>query len=156
MTLLTCTPYMINSHRLLVTGERTKLLADAKQELAALKKKQKRLLYLVIAAGMLVLLGILAIFWRRIRKRIITHHSYTISIPNAENDIYNLFYKKSNNLVCEGNTPIVLQLNSAKNLNRADIKGGKYVLKGKKQQYLLWIDKINQANFSYKINNKGD
>lgn len=156
VTLLTCTPYMINSHRLLVTGERTKLPADAKQELAALKKKQKRLLYLVIAAGILVLLGILAIFWRRIRKRIITHHFYTISIPNAENDIYNLFYKKSNNLVCEGDIPIVLQLNSARNLNRADIKGGKYVLKGKKQQYLLWIDKINQANFSYKINNKGD
>lgn len=33
VTLLTCTPYMINSHRLLVIGERTEIPAEAQEEL---------------------------------------------------------------------------------------------------------------------------
>jgi len=37
LTLLTCTPYMVNSHRLLVTGERTELPSDELEELRNIK-----------------------------------------------------------------------------------------------------------------------
>ena len=154
VTLLTCTPYMVNSHRLLVTGERTKLPAKAKQELADLKQKQKWLLFLVIALGILALLGILYLFWRRIKKRIIAHHCYTISIFNAENNNYKLCYKKSNKPVLKGGKPVVLQPDAEALIEKVDVIGNKYLLIGKEQQYFLWIDKINQTNFSYKINNK--
>lgn len=156
VTLLTCTPYMINSHRLLVTGERTKLPADAKQKLAALKQKQRLLVFLVVAAGMIAVSVILYLFWRRIKNRIIAHHYYKISINNAMNDIYKLCYKKSNNPLYLAEQPIILHPNSDGVINGVNIKGGKYVLKGEKQQYLLWIDKINQTNFSYIIKNKSN
>lgn len=153
VTLLTCTPYMVNSHRLLVTGERTKLPNQAKQELAGLKQKQKWLLLVVVIAGIIVLLAILYLFWRRIKRRIIAHHYYDVSIDNAKNDNYKLYYKKRNKLVLENKEPVILQSNSESMLIKPGLRGGKYVLKGENQQYLLWIDKINQADFSYKINN---
>lgn len=37
LTLLTCTPYMINSHRLLVIGERTELPSEEQEELTNIK-----------------------------------------------------------------------------------------------------------------------
>ncbi|GAA2947731.1 hypothetical protein GCM10019994_39290 [Enterococcus raffinosus] len=74
-------------------------------------------------------------------------------IPTFEDDEYKLFYKKSNNPVFVNKSPIVLVPNTESNLFKSDIKGGEYILKGEKQQYYLWINKINQAEFSYKINN---
>ncbi|MGM0165504.1 sortase A [Enterococcus sp. AZ135] len=153
VTLLTCTPYMINSHRLLVTGERTELPAKAKQELDALKKKQKWLLFLVIALGVIALAGIVYLFWRRIKKQIIRNHRYTILIPDIPNGRYKLCYRKSNKPVLENKNPIILQPNAESTLTKHDLRGGKYVLKGEKQHYFLWIDQINQVDFSYKINN---
>ncbi|MDT2659328.1 class C sortase [Enterococcus hulanensis] len=150
VTLLTCTPYMINSHRLLVTGERTDVPAKAKQELDALKKKQKWLLFLVVILGLLMLAGILYLFWRRIKKQIISHHRYNILIRVRDTQDYKLYYKKSNKPVLEEKKPIILRSDADSMLVKYNIRGGKYVLKGENQQYFLWIDKIKQANFSYK------
>ena len=153
VTLLTCTPYMINSHRLLVTGERTKLPAKAQQQLKGLKKKQRRRLFLVFAAGCILLLGIGYLFWRHIKRQIIRHRNYAILIPKIEDDEYKLLYKKSNNPVFVNKSPIVLVPNAESSLFKSGLSGGEYVLKGEKQQYYLWINKINQVDFSYKINN---
>ena len=150
VTLLTCTPYMVNSHRLLVTGERTKVPDKAEQELTALKKKQKWLLFVVIALGLLLLVGIIYLFWRRIKKQIISHRSYNILMHGMQKDEYKLYYKKSNNPVLVKKEPIVLRPDGELKLIRYDVRGGNYVLKGENDQYFLWIDKINQANFSYK------
>lgn len=150
VTLLTCTPYMINSHRLLVTGERTKLPAKAKQELDTLNKNQEWLLYLVIAVGMSLFIGISYLLWRRIKNLIIEQHRYNIVIREVENDRYELRYKKSNKPVMENNEPVLLYPNAESVLNKHELRGGRYVLKGENYQYLLWIDKIHQVDFSYK------
>lgn len=49
MTLLTCTPYMINTHRLLVTGHRVPYTEDeAKKEISSVKKSQQKDYYLLL------------------------------------------------------------------------------------------------------------
>lgn len=68
--------------------------------------------------------------------------------------IINCVIKKSNKPVLKGGKPVVLQPDAEALIEKVDVIGNKYLLIGKEQQYFLWIDKINQTNFSYKINNK--
>ena len=71
-TLVTCTPYGINTHRLLIRGERTENLTEEEQkELKETKEKEDRTLERLLESGALVLV-ILAvtgiIIWRVRRK----------------------------------------------------------------------------------------
>lgn len=70
VTLITCTPYGVNSHRLLVTGERVELTQEESQQIL----EQSRLPWqwwmtvAVVMAGLALLLP-LFILWRNRRKR---------------------------------------------------------------------------------------
>lgn len=66
VTLLTCTPYGINSHRLLVRGERTEYVEEKKESTPVKVVQPKR--YLVIASGALVLLLLIIWIFRKRRK----------------------------------------------------------------------------------------
>lgn len=57
MTLLTCTPYMINSHRLLVRGHRVPYVPEVKEEIERAKFNYKSLIVpgLVLAVVMLII-----------------------------------------------------------------------------------------------------
>lgn len=66
VTLLTCTPYMINSHRLLVRGHR--IPYDEKVE-EKLKKEANQAYLLYIAAVVAILLLLLLILWLIFRRR---------------------------------------------------------------------------------------
>lgn len=72
VTLLTCTPYMINSHRLLVRGERVPYPAKKAKSLEAAAKRQH--VYQLILIGILilllvVLLGLLLKHYMRVRRK---------------------------------------------------------------------------------------
>lgn len=55
MTLLTCTPYMINTHRLLVTGHRVPYTEDeANKEISSVKKSQQKDYYLLLLIILIV------------------------------------------------------------------------------------------------------
>lgn len=68
MTLLTCTPYMINSHRLLVRGHRIPYVPEEKEEA---EDKAKFNYKDLIVPGFVILLLIIIIFIyiRRRRRR---------------------------------------------------------------------------------------
>ncbi|MDD6563551.1 MAG: class C sortase [Clostridiales bacterium] len=74
VTLLTCTPYGINTHRLLVRGERTKYIPEVEEDqVVNAKKKHNKmvLLYAIgIIAAVLVMLIIYFIRKRRIKKKL--------------------------------------------------------------------------------------
>ncbi len=74
VTLLTCTPYGINTHRLLVRGERTKYIPEVEEDqvVNAQKKHNKMvLLYAIgIIAAILVMLIIYFIRKRQIKKKL--------------------------------------------------------------------------------------
>ena len=68
MTLLTCTPYMINTHRLLVTGHRVPYAEDeAKEEISSVKKSQQKDYYLLL----LIILIVFTFFIWWLRNRVL-------------------------------------------------------------------------------------
>ena len=71
-TLVTCTPYGINSHRLLIRGERTKTITkEERKKLEETKKEEDRTLERLLESGALVMAILLAtalIIWR-VRRR---------------------------------------------------------------------------------------
>ena len=68
MTLLTCTPYMINTHRLLVTGHRVPYTEDeAKKEISSVKKSQQKDYYLLL----LIILIVFTFFIWWLRNRVL-------------------------------------------------------------------------------------
>lgn len=74
VTLLTCTPYMVNTHRLLVTGHRVAYTPEIKEQVAS-GNQQRTIQALLILVGCLLLLvaliGLLVrtVWWYRLRKR---------------------------------------------------------------------------------------
>ncbi|HEP1793551.1 TPA: class C sortase [Streptococcus suis] len=58
VTLLTCTPYMINSHRLLVTGHRVEYIQEVAEEQAIQGRNDTRFVLIISVCGILVVIGI--------------------------------------------------------------------------------------------------
>lgn len=67
VTLLTCTPYMINSHRLLVIGERTEIPIEVQEELTNISLFEK-LLSLMSEYKWLVILLVVFIIYQLFKK----------------------------------------------------------------------------------------
>lgn len=68
MTLLTCTPYMINSHRLLVRGHRVPYVPEVKEEIERAKFNYKSLIVPGIILAVVMLIIFLYIRHRRRRR----------------------------------------------------------------------------------------
>ena len=68
MTLLTCTPYMINSHRLLVRGHRVPYVTEVKEEIERAKFNYKSLIVPGIVLAVVMVIIFLYIRHRRRRR----------------------------------------------------------------------------------------
>ena len=69
-TLITCTPYGVNTHRLLVTGERVPMDEEAvAAEAAQVKGSVMKPWMIAVLASVVVILGIACVIWLRSRKR---------------------------------------------------------------------------------------
>lgn len=69
-TLITCTPYGVNTHRLLVTGERVPMdEAAVAAEAAQVKGSVMKPWMIAVLASVVVILGIAGVIWLRSRKR---------------------------------------------------------------------------------------
>lgn len=72
VTLVTCTPYGINTHRLLVRGERTEYIPQVEElQIAETKKKQTRTMLLYVCGMILAILVILLVYMikRKLKKK---------------------------------------------------------------------------------------
>lgn len=69
LTLLTCTPYMVNSHRLLVVGERTEVPAEMQEELTDISWWQHLLSLLNEYKWILLVLVIIVLYYLFTRKK---------------------------------------------------------------------------------------
>ena len=68
-TLITCTPYGINTHRLLVTGERVPMDDAVAAQAAQVKGSVMKPWMIAVLASVAVILAIAAVIWLRSRKR---------------------------------------------------------------------------------------
>lgn len=74
VTLLTCTPYMINSHRLLVTGKRVPYEKEsAKTQIEKLTKHHQLRIWYFVCGGLILLILTIIFCWRQITGRRLRH-----------------------------------------------------------------------------------
>ena len=162
VTLLTCTPYMINTHRLLVTGKQIPYVPDKNdQDIATISRWESyHLLFLILAILMIVFItGSVLYIW--IKRKMIANRSYSINLQ--------LLNKKHKPLLHETitltpkskkNKPITLTSNTLGNLSKSGIPGGRYELNittGKyknAQPVQLKVKKIKGTHFSVSNRNK--
>ncbi|HFI0467712.1 TPA: class C sortase [Streptococcus suis] len=69
VTLLTCTPYMVNTHRLLVRGHRIPYVEEEHRKATDQAEKRILIRYLLYALGMLVAIGLIFVLTRRKRRK---------------------------------------------------------------------------------------
>ncbi|WP_099810109.1 class C sortase [Streptococcus suis] len=69
VTLLTCTPYMVNTHRLLVRGHRIPYVEEEHRKATDQAEKRILIRYLLYALGMLVAIGLIFVLTKRKRRK---------------------------------------------------------------------------------------
>ena len=80
VTLITCTPYMINSHRLLVTGVRVPYTEQIKKELAQSSHHQLIIRLIMIIGFLLFCLVMIWLLYRVIHGYLLSKQSITLAI----------------------------------------------------------------------------
>lgn len=78
VTLLTCTPYAINSHRLLVRGHRVPFTEKMEKEIKQVDKNKKRNFILMVVGGLLGVCLLLSIIRQIIRLGMLGRRKYAL------------------------------------------------------------------------------
>lgn len=149
VTLLTCTPYMINTHRLLATGRRVEYLPiDIEQQIDAVNVYHSNRVFINIFAlgGFLVLVGLWTFY--KYRLFIVSKEQYPLSftqndkcVEGQEYILRTLIGRKVNNQVAKAN--------SNGHVDFGYVDGGNYYIAKKeslKSRFSL-VAKINKGRF---------
>lgn len=139
VTLLTCTPYMINSHRLLVRGHRIPYQPETMaKELVAVKKWQQLLFWLLAAIGVfifcfLVWLGYRLWFMHQISRRTyqLEFQLFDLMKHPRSGRTFGIYANNGKKPVTLNQEPITGVTDNEGKLLIPDLPGGKYFLKSK-------------------------
>mgnify|MGYP004469089235 CR=1 FL=1 len=77
-TLMTCTPYMVNTHRLLITGYRVPYTQKIAKSVAQSESGEKWQQLAIVAAALVALLGVLGLLGRWIHTLLLRRCSYDL------------------------------------------------------------------------------
>lgn len=86
VSLLTCTPYMVNSHRLIVTGKRVPLTKEMTQVAEKSEKTQKLKEWGVFLGSGVLLLLVVYLFFRWIRQWLLAKRQYDLIFYVKDNE----------------------------------------------------------------------
>lgn len=135
-TLITCTPYMINSHRLLVTGHRvpyTKKLEKAVEK-GNTAREQKNVL--IIAGTILLVLLMLYLLYRAVKAFILKRRRFDLTFVREDDTgekiataHYILFNKKGKAPVIRNGDTLKATANADGMVTFQDLPGAMYTLK---------------------------
>lgn len=127
VTLLTCTPYMVNSHRLLVTGFRVPYKEEMAKEV---KKTQDYHLWRLIgmsAAAVITAILILYWIWRKIVLVRAAKRTYDLSFSVSSSEVPTTFQLLEHNKpVLQNGQPVIAKVDAQGNVIFAGIPGGIY------------------------------
>lgn len=169
VTLLTCTPYSINSHRLLVRGHRVPFVEDMQNELdkASWWKRLKQ--YLLIGGCVLAVVGVFYLIYRIIKVGTIAKRKYNLEfyVWNSEtmrpvSDVSFEVWNTQNTapLIRKGRSYRVRSDQQGR-VRFEGLPGDKYVVKQWRQGKVKGVMKskvkrMNAKNFSFKLVTKKD
>jgi sortase A len=139
VSLITCTPYALNTHRLIVTGERVPFKPTMIDDIAKMKNRQNLKNYAWMAAPVLAALAVVAYLTRLVivlRRRSGSYRlifrllNETGVALDCRDVVYQLYLKNGKRVAKWGEDPIQLTQNADGVFTFAEVlPGGDYVLK---------------------------
>lgn len=163
LTLVTCTPYMINTHRLLVRGERTEINYQAvekvKKEIDR-KNKMSLVFYgLIILAliGLVIYVGYRQFIHYQILKR---HYRLSFTLLNTNEPVgkmaFTLVDKSKRHPIMKSGKEVTVVSNNQGKISLPRLRGGRYwlVLQGETDKPLsikCWIKNYNSRKFEVQL-----
>lgn len=160
ITLMTCTPYMINSHRLLVRGHRVPYVpAKMAKSIEVNSHYQwwRSIIFITLAVSLGVGLIFLIIYW--IRRWQISNRQYDLHLecrrgnqPFAQQQL-TLFTANSKHKVQRDGQPVTMTTDENGRVTFAQLKGGRYQLHSEDGQLTvkLFVKKVKHQYFSLKV-----
>lgn len=158
VTLLTCTPYMINTHRLLVRGHRIPYVPEMKKELADSDNKRTWEQVLILATAVLAALLLVALIVNWLRSVLIHRRRYQLRFQlvdqtgqGVSQKEFGVFTANGKRPIYREGKPIVVATDETGLFEIPDLLGGRYRLKATQQQALQLkarVKKIKGANFT--------
>jgi len=145
-TLITCTPYMINSHRLLVTGHRIPYTEKLAKEVASGNKAREQKNIFIIAGTFALILLLLYLLYRAIKAFLLKRRRFDLTFvrQNQEGEVmqgveYILFDKKGKAPVIRQGDTLKVQSTDTGLVVFKDLPGAMYTLKeiGPQSQVVL-------------------
>lgn len=164
VTLMTCTPYMVNSHRLLVRGHRIPYVPEEMdQEVKAVSNSQMLSLAVLAAAGSLVVL-LLVLFVRNWwRSSVIQRRRYQMILQLRDQtaapitEVCFQLFDRRKQPVKQGKELVLATTDTTGLLDFGLKAGGKYWLKETRKQEAaafikVYVHRVGDPYFSYKTN----
>lgn len=136
VTLLTCTPYMINSHRLLVTGYRVPYTAEMTNKIDTANKWHTLKQGIILIGVVLLLIGQLFLLYRKIVMRKLSKKKFDFAFYRLNQkgkpvaDVgYQLFSKNGKIALKRDGEPLIRYSDLAGRVEFHDLPGNMYVMK---------------------------
>ena len=158
VTLLTCTPYMINSHRLLVQGHRIPYVPEVAKVVEEIENSQNNQMLLIGGSILAAILLSVAMFYQIIKDYLIANRTYELSAHLLSEDKQPLSEIRLNVMNAKGTKPVmdakgqpmILKTNNHGEIFAKELAGGKYRLINKENNLDLrvGIKKLKQKNFN--------
>ena len=164
LTLITCTPYMINSHRLLVRGHRIPYLPTTTGPLEKVAETQTQNMFLLGSFVIGLSLFVLFVLARLVMDYLISRRDYEValtiqndaghSIPNMAFELLNA--KGNKQIMDAAGTPITITSDNQGEMRATNLKGGKYTLRNEVEDLTLNLNvkRIKQPMFMANLKKK--
>lgn len=161
VTLLTCTPYMVNSHRLLVTGHRVPYVKAAEKKVLETKNKKEYKFIFWLLGSLLGLILLFLFFYHLLRYLGIRKNSYGLSLKVVDNEgkpllvSGELLTKNGKKNLKRNGQSLILTTNDQGIMAMDDLKGGHYQLKVGDVSLELKIKKVQDNAFTLSLKKAG-
>lgn len=161
VTLLTCTPYMVNSHRLLVTGHRVPYVKAAEKKVLETKNKKEYKFIFWLLGSLLGLILLFLFFYHLLRYLGIRKNSYGLSLKVVDNEgkpllvTGKLLTKNGKKNLKRNGQSLILTTNDQGIMAMDDLKGGHYQLKVGDVSLELKIKKVQDNAFTLSLKKAG-
>lgn len=154
-TLMTCTPYMINSHRLLVQGYRIPYVPEMAKEIKAGKQKNRLRQILMISGSALLFLIVMWVIWQRVRLMIIRKRRYELAFifldaqgnPRAD-EILTLYSKNGKRTMKRGGEDYRVVTDNEGQARFTQLPGGRYQVRQQDWGFKVKVKKIKDHYFT--------
>lgn len=157
VTLMTCTPYMINSHRLLVRGKRIPYepaMAEAIQKSSRYWKWKQ---YGALSGMLVIIIITLEILYHRVKTMRIAKRVYDVDFYfQAENGRplankkFGVHSRNGKKLLYRNRKPLIVTTNRVGHIHIPHLRGGIYQLKTQGVSLIIYVSKVKDPCFRVK------